>query len=519
MPSKPTNTVNLPTGKPPKEKSHMNAITLFSAIILVIIVVTFIGAPVVSRIAGSSNVTFGYYDGIAIDYLPGNYFAQQVEQYSRYYEQFKNTNVNLERQLVWRQAFEQAAQRIALKDQADKAGIVVTDGAVDKVLVNYPAFQKDGHFSTELYRATAADDMMRYRKDAATQMLIQTYASDQISGPMLPDQLTNFVQSMVYPQRKLSFVVFNSKDFPESEVTAYAKAHQKLFRSLDLSKITLSSQGDAQQVREQALKGTKSFEDLAKMYSKDSLAQSGGAMNTLEYHELLNQIPQKELDAIFALGKGQISQVYQDGKQWVFYKVISAATEPDWTADSTMSDVRNYIQTNDRGVLEDYLMKQAKAFSSSAQKDFTAAAKAISKKVETTSYVSLNFDNLSILPGLTKASTDPAFQSLAANPSFFKKVFSLAKGQVSEPVLSTPSVLVFHVDDLRDAPASASTPASPSDKTETAKTKVVPDEPAPISSDELTQLAQRYRSQALEQNLLKTPLFKDDFDAAISHLR
>ncbi len=514
MPSKPTNTVNLPTGKPPKEKSPMNAITLFSAIILVIIVVTFIGAPVVSRIAGSSNVTFGYYDGIAIDYLPGNYFAQQVEQYSRYYEQFKNTNVNLERQLVWRQAFEQAAQRIALKDRADKAGIVVTDGAIDKVLVNYPAFQKDGHFSTELYRATAADDMMRYRKDAATELLIQTYAGDQIQGAMIPEQLTSFVQNMVYPQRKFSFIVFNAKDFPASEVTAYAKAHQQLFRSINLSKVTLSSQGDAEQVRDQALKGSKSFEDLAKMYSKDSLAQSGGALNTLEYHELLNQIPKKELDQIFALGKGQISPVYQDGKQWVFYKVIAPASDPDWTADSTMTDVRNYIENNDRGVLEDYLMKQAKTFVSAAQKNFTDAAIAINKKVETTGFVSLNFDNLRLFPVLTKASSDPAFQSLAANPSFFKKAFTLAKGQVSEPVLSTPSVLVFKVDDVREAPVQPATTAKG-----VAQQAKPADEPAPITSSDLTQLAERDRSQALEQNLLKTPLFKDDFDAAISHLR
>ena len=143
----PPKTVKFTPEKPAREKqSHGLGITIFSAIILVVIVVTFIGAPVVTKVTEGNTANFGNYDGVPIDFVQGNTFSQQVEQLNRFYEQFNqgNSNVELLRQMVWRQAFEQTALQIGLKHEAELAGIVVTDSAVDKALVTYDAYLKDG---------------------------------------------------------------------------------------------------------------------------------------------------------------------------------------------------------------------------------------------------------------------------------------------------------------------------------------------------------------------------------------
>jgi hypothetical protein len=134
----PSNTVKFTPEKSPKDKrAHGLGITIFSGVVLVVIVVTFIGAPVVSKVAETPSVVFGTYDGLPIEYLQGNYFAQQVEYLNRFYEQFsQKTDVAQVRQLVWRQAFEQAALQVGLKHEAEKAGIVVTDKYLDSHLVN-----------------------------------------------------------------------------------------------------------------------------------------------------------------------------------------------------------------------------------------------------------------------------------------------------------------------------------------------------------------------------------------------
>jgi hypothetical protein len=512
MPSKPTNTVKTPQVKEvgTKEKSHINAITLFSAVILAIIVVTFIGAPVVQNLQRASNYTFGSFDGLPIEYTPGNYFAQQVEQLSRYYQdQFKNANFQMEKQLVWRQAFENAAQQVALKDLATKGGIIVTNHAIDLSLINLPEFQKDGQFSTELFNSTPPDRMLNYRKEASSELLIREYVGDRIYGGMVSDADVAFIQKMAYPQKKFSFVVYSEKDFPDAQVLAYAQKNQKLFRSIDLSRITVESQGDAERVRDLALKGTQSFADLAKTYSKDSLAQTGGALNTMLYHDLQSEFSTPaDLDKVFTLKKGDLSPIFQKGKEWTIYKVVTPSTEPDFTKSSTLDDVRSYIKNNDRGVLEDYLMAQAKNFSQEAvSTSFAQEAKKDSRTLETTDFTSLNFDNLSLFPSISKASKNPAFQNLAANEDFFKKAFALPKGSVSQPILASPYVLVLEVADVRD---SAPPPAK--------GTKIALPTPE-ISRDQVVQMADRDRSQTLQQDLLNTPLFQDHFNATFSQLR
>jgi len=503
----PSNTVKFSPEKPaqgkrpPEKRGHGLGITVFSAIILVVIVVTFIGAPVVSKVSEQSAVNFGSYDGIPIEFLQGNIFSQQVDQLSRFYEQFNQggTNVEFQRQLVWRQAFEQTATQIGLKREAERAGIVVTDAQIDKALVTHTAYQKDGQFSEELYRLTPSAERFKYRQETKTSLLIQQYANDRTQGARLSQATTDFVAGLAYPQRKFSFITFTDADYPAALVADYAAKNKALFRTIDMSRITVtSSEGDAQKVHDEAVKGEKAFSDLAKTYSKDALADSGGALNVRHYYELKSELTKAEdLDKVFALAKGGISAVIKNDKSWTIYKVNTAATDADLSSADTLAVVRSYIARNDRGLLEDNLEAQAKAFAEGAKTDFAAAAKKLGKSVGTSGWVALNFGNHDLFPSLTNASKDQTFAGMASNEDFFKKAFKTPVGQITAPILASPAVLVLKVDAVKAAPEKDDTPVTASAVEST------------VASE---------RNKEVQQAILTSPKFKDQFQAEFDRL-
>lgn len=499
MPSK---TVKFSPEKPVKEKqSHGLGITIFSAVILIVIVVTFIGAPVVSKVNEQSAVTFGSYDGVPIEFVQGNLFAQQVEQLNRFYEQFNqgSNNVEFQRQLVWRQAFEQTALQVGLKKEAENAGIVVTDEQVKKALVNYPAYQKDGHFDASIYAETSKADQFKYSQETRVSLLVQQYASDRTQGALVSSATKDFIAGLAYPQRKFLFVTFSDADFPASLVADYATKNKALFRTIDVSKITVtSSEGDATKVRDEAVKGEKAFSDLAKTYSKDPLAQSGGALGVRHYYDLKAEVTKAEdLDRIFGLTKGAVSPILKEEAGWTFYRVNVASADADLASPDTQAVVRAYISKNERGLVEDNLEAQAKAFTGAAKADFASAAKKLGKTVGTTGWVALNFGNHDLFPSLTTASKDPSFQGLASNEDFFKKAFSGAQGQISDPILASPSVLVVKVDAIKTAPAA-------DDK--------------PVTASAVDSTVQSDRSREVQQAILGSPKFKDQFQPEFNRL-
>jgi parvulin-like peptidyl-prolyl isomerase len=323
-------------------------------------------------------------------------------------------------------------------------------------------------------------------------MLIQYYVMDRTQGVLLSDATKTFIGGMAYPQRKFSFITFTDADFPKNLVSDYAEKNKNLFRTVDVSKITVNSEGDAQKVRDEAVKGDKTFADLAKTYSKDQQAETGGAVGVKRYYDLKTEIGKAaDLDKLFSLTAGAISPVIAGDKVWTIYKVNAAAADADLTSADTLAVVRAYIVKNERGLLEDNLESQAKEFSAEAKTNFAAAAKKIGKTAQTSDWVALNFGNHDLFPKLTTAK-DPVFRGLAANEDFFKQAFKLEAGQVSGPILASPSVLVVHVDAIKTVPEKGD---------------------APVPPTSVDSAVNAERNQVLEKVIFDSPKFEDHFQS------
>jgi parvulin-like peptidyl-prolyl isomerase len=258
-----------------------------------------------------------------------------------------------------------------------------------------------------------------------------------------------------------------------------------------VSRIVVTTEGDAQKVRDEAVKGDKTFADLAKTYSKDkTTADPGASLGIKRYSDLKAEITKSaDLDKLFSLTAGAISPVIAGDKIWTIYKVNVPAADPDLNAADTEAVVRAYIVKNERGMLEDSLEAQAKQFGEGAKVNFAAAAKKIGKTVQVSDWVALNFGNHELFPSLA-SSKDPVFSNLALNEDFFKQAFRLDAGQVSGPILASPAVLVVHVDAIKPAPEKGDTPVDP---------------------DAVDHYVANERNQDVIEGILKSPKLQDNF--------
>ena len=157
-------------------------------IVLVVIVVTFVlagpGGPLTRGMGGGNNIVFGSYMGKEIAYYPGGYFAQERDRIANQYRNSSaNQNTVALAQAVWYQAFLNTAEHIAVLTQAEQGGIQISEDAVDKALLNYPAYLDDnGKFSETRYAATSASDKADTRRLMRESMETNIFATDLQTG-------------------------------------------------------------------------------------------------------------------------------------------------------------------------------------------------------------------------------------------------------------------------------------------------------------------------------------------------
>lgn len=429
-----------------KAEKNLN---IASTVILAIIVVTFIAAPTVTGFLGQGAVSFGSYAGRSIDHTNENYFGSQVRELAQY------RSDQIPPESLWRQAFQNAAFRVALQVEAEEGGVLISNPLIDNQLRQFgPYLDRDGNFSPQLFRETPDADKARYRQDIQESLLQSEWVNIRITGPKIPQRILQKALEIAYPQRQFDYVAFTQEDYPLSEAESWGRSNSKLFKTMVLSRITITtSEKDALQVLEEAKKGERTFESLAEAYSKDQFAQVGGSMGRVSYHELQGDFSQPEdLDALFNLNAPSLSPVYKTPLGWAIYRVQEGAKPANFEDAGTQQAVRQYLLTNERGIVEDYLNKKASELRELIQTSgWDAALQRFNKTAATTEFVSINFGNHPLLPALNPGSGGE-LSGLNNSEEFYRQVFTLSAGQVSKPLPSNRRVLLFRLKEIKDRP-------------------------------------------------------------------
>ncbi len=133
--------------------------------------------------------------------------------------------------------FQQAWDRLALRKEAERRGIFITDSELAQLVTSYPSFQADGTFDPELYstfvesrlrmRTTTFEDMLR--ESLGIQKLIALVGSTaKISDREIYDEFV-----MQNEQVEAELIVFDSGDFAdkvrvsEEDLEAYFQEHRE----------------------------------------------------------------------------------------------------------------------------------------------------------------------------------------------------------------------------------------------------------------------------------------------------
>lgn len=442
-----------------KKKEAHPLLYVFSIILLVVVVVTFVGSPVAGKLSGGGSIVFGSYEGRDIAYYPGSYFAQQRDQIAAQVRDTADPNQDLAvlTQSVWYQAYRQTAVHVAVLIQGERAGLHVSEDAVDKALVAYPAYQENGKFSEERYNKTQNSEKATIRKLVREESMSSQYFQDMFLGLKGGTKEKEFVTAMAKPERSFTFVSFPYTGYPSEEVRKFGEANAALFRKVKVSRILVKSgEKEAKEIRKKIAEKASSFEELAKTHSKDGYADKGGDMGWRFAYDLEADFDKKELaQDVFALRAGDVSDVLKGGYGWLIFRCDAEAVDADFSDAAVLDTVKAYLGTYEKGKIEDYFVAKADALSRRAgEVGLAAAAKEAGTALTATDFFPINLQNVFSFSPL-KAIPDAATPANAVySEDFFFRAFSLAKEKATAAVVLDDQVVVLSLLAERQLPDS-----------------------------------------------------------------
>lgn len=455
----------------------------FAVIIIIIITVSFVGGPIFSKwMSRTSKVVFGKYDGKEISFLPSlsnffyqryrinaNYYQQMMQLYKNYLDsmsqQEQQSFMNREYQKLWSNSFNETVLHMAFMREAERSGMIITENRVIESFFDFgPYIDENGEYNNELYKATNNADRTEYRK-LQYELLVEKQFKEDINTAAelgISEKEKDFIAGMGSPERKFRFVTYNFDDYPLEEILSYADENRDKFQKIQLSRITIkTNKEDAQKIRELALNEEMSFEDLAREYSdKDDHYKDNGGDMGWQYRYDLDFIFNSEetVNEILNLEQGEISKVYEIEleveKSWVFYRANSYATEPDFSDPETITEVKDYISYYDQNIIEMYFTEIAEKFKTRAlESDFLNASVEFNVfPPKQTDYFPVNYGNIFQNKQLTVGGENSDILSQGSNNElFFEELFSLKKGEISEPIVLTKNLIIVEMIDERNA--------------------------------------------------------------------
>jgi len=436
-------------------------------VVLVIVVIAFVFVPMGggsgSAIEGSGrNIDFGRFASKPIQYSQGSYMALQVRDLNDRMRQqgLNEQNYQLFAYQVYRGAFERKVLRIAAIETVKKAGGSVTEDWLDAKVAENPAFQENGKFSAQRYHDATLAEKLSIRAQIRDDALYQTYFSDVMSvGPSSKE--IAFIKGMAKATRTVQYAAYPLSKFPDTEVAAWGKAHADLFRSLSLSRVTLtSSEADAKKLLKNIVDKKTTFEAAAKASSKDAYAQKGGVEGPKYFNELSKELAGKDDGAkLAALKTGELSPVLKTAAgAWAFFRADAEPAAADFSQVAIVATVREYMDRNERGAIEDWAIAKSKDLGDSGA-GFEAAAKKAGLAVKSAGPFPINYGDLTVaiygqsapLFKRIQSADSPELSGASTSEKFLTTAFSLAPGALSQPFVLGDNVLVLKVKEASSA--------------------------------------------------------------------
>lgn len=365
MPSNDSNTPETPKGEvtkfvpkttvKKKEKEKLSFWKIITYVLLVLIAVALIFSMVLPTFGARGSVSslkFGSYDKIPIEFVPGNYFARQYQNFAQQYK----GNSEAELFQIWRSAYENSVIYTALNQKAKAAGFKILKEDIDKAIIDSGIYNVDGTFSVELYNQTSVERKKQIQNTVKDELPIRRVLDDTATVLTAPDEIA-YLLKFADKARSFEYAVLGASLYPSSLAKEYAYSNVALFSMLDVSIITVLDEELGENLIEQIKSGKIDFENAAIENSLDYYASEGGAAGLWYYWELQENFDNPdEVNLLFSTNKGEISKLfYLNGGGYGIYKVNSAPFTADFEDEEVLTDVKEYIARYESNLLATYL--------------------------------------------------------------------------------------------------------------------------------------------------------------------
>lgn len=417
--------------------------------ILVLSIISFVFIPTIGGSA-SSPISFGEWDGTPVEYTQDSFFVRQIENISNLY---KNAGMQIDTRnlyTIMRQAFDSTIVRLAILGQMEEVGYTPSNTEINRNLIQRYYSDADGKFQEAYYNRTSDTEKIARRTMMTEELMVVRYLTDFVGdennrfGMKTGAKELDLVKEMLSPERSFYYVSFSASDYPESEVGRFGGENAELFATLNLSMITTDNESEAARVLNLIRSGETTFDEAVAAYSTKRRTDSDGKIISNMRKDVNMIFPDAaDLETVVTLAPGEISPVIRSGISYVIVRCDGQPTPADFSQEETLAVVRDYMQRNERGTIEDYLMAMARDFADKASADgFDETAAGLSKTKNETAPICINYGNASVLTS-SPADSDMMLAAAVNDERFFKTAFGLKSGEVSDPVMVGDEAVVL----------------------------------------------------------------------------
>ena len=402
------------------KKNHKSIGWIIGVVVLVLISITFIFPATGFSTRNNNAISFGSYNGEAIELSYGNYFYTQLNNLYANYPDIDGFS-------LYYQAFNNTVFGTALKQLAKAAGIEVTDAMVVDAIKNDSSFQdENGNYDPSGYASLSEMERNTIWSQVEDSLPVSLVLQD-INTVKTSQSEIDFVADLNTSTRGFEYVVVGSDSYPDEEAIAYAEANPAPFTYATIAYATYSSEEEA----------------LAAV-AADSTDPVIGDSALTYYYALENTLQNKEDAAlIFSLSEGELSAPIASWYGWRVYRMVTEAAEADLTDEDALSTVKSYIQTYENETMSGYLSAKADEIYQALSEDAEAAVAEYGLEVNTVYASSPNPAGSQFVIGLEYGDINGTLAAAASMDSdYYTALFTSDYNEIIEPQVYSGSYVI-----------------------------------------------------------------------------
>lgn len=441
-----------------KKKQPMSFKKIFTIIIIVVLAMLMVGGiyyvvVLVAQSRAEKANAWGTYDGEPILIEQNNVFYNTLINDSNFQTAYLNGDYNTLLQSYY-SAYQSQVVYTALSKEAEKAKIVAPQELVNDLIIRAGVYNgSDGKFSQEVYSAASETEKNQINTYYTNYYPFNLVQSDLMSTIVTPAE-TEFVASLSKHTRSFEYFIINYNSYPDDLAAAYGQEHADLFRHMEISILSSTSE-DVIKTAYEALNTGTAWEDVVSNYSGDGYASEGGKVGDVRVFSLLTNLSDEaDIEKITALEVGTYSEPIASPSGYSIYRADTAIADADFTDVEQLPHVKYYLSQYDTEVISPYIETAVGLATAQAQTDFEGAAKTVNSEIYTVADAENNIGGSMYFGGLSSFDSIGFLASVAEDEAVAKELFTSDLGYVTGALAVTEatdiSYVVARITEIKD---------------------------------------------------------------------